>query len=549
MNISAERDMHIHDGNFYSVGRDMITQILPNSFGATIIYFIDESSIILNSFALDLTIALNPVLDAGHNRKGRIAGCMDGTRKEIIALIMQWIDGGNDCPVCWLNGPAGYGKSAIAQTLASRCAARNQLGASFFFLRGTGDRSKFIRFISTLAHQLASQALPSMKPHIQSVLEKESLPFLLQQTIEYQFKRLVIDPVIAAAGLTHPIVIIIDALDECDDKTSVGEFLDAISSAIQHNLLPFRLFITSRVEEHIQQAFNLSFDNPGIYPLALQDFTADADIHSFFRSCFSAIYKEKYRFMKGVPQPWPSAAVLDRLVQNSSGSFVFASTLVDFVRQGSSPAVTLQAAVESHTGLDPLYHQIFSAAPPHEHFARTIGTIMLLVQPLSISDLGTLLGLETSSILDLLLGIQAILRIPQDDNQPITLVHTSLRDFLTTPLRSSSLYINPICHANIAADCLEAIKQPPPPQDGIFYTGGKEYASLNWCYHFLQGLIRSGGDDVFLLLPQTTLMTNLQKLAQDYWINTMILTGAAEKATNNLTLILDVLDVSIYILQ
>jgi hypothetical protein len=35
MNISAERDMHIHAGNFYSVGRDMTTQILPNSFGAT----------------------------------------------------------------------------------------------------------------------------------------------------------------------------------------------------------------------------------------------------------------------------------------------------------------------------------------------------------------------------------------------------------------------------------------------------------------------------------------------------------------------------------
>lgn len=35
--------------------------------------------------------------------------------------------------------------------------------------------------------------------------------------------------------------------------------------------------------------------------------------------------------------------------------------MVDFVGRGRDPHLTLQAALETHVGLDPLYHQIFTA--------------------------------------------------------------------------------------------------------------------------------------------------------------------------------------------
>ncbi|KAJ7243986.1 hypothetical protein C8J57DRAFT_57909 [Mycena rebaudengoi] len=40
------------------------------------------------------------------------------------------------CPVLWLYGPAGAGKSAIMRTLAEQLATSGQLGGSFFFKRG-----------------------------------------------------------------------------------------------------------------------------------------------------------------------------------------------------------------------------------------------------------------------------------------------------------------------------------------------------------------------------------------------------------------------------
>ena len=122
----------------------------------------------------DLKAALNPVPDASFNRGGRVAKCMQGTREAILAEIVQWIDRDSDHPICWLSGPAGSGKSAIAQTVAEVCEASNRLAASFFFFRGAGSRSNFTHFLPTVAYRLAF-SLPPTKLHIQSALQSDPL--------------------------------------------------------------------------------------------------------------------------------------------------------------------------------------------------------------------------------------------------------------------------------------------------------------------------------------------------------------------------------------
>jgi hypothetical protein len=197
-------------------------------------------------------------------------------------------DGGH--PICWLNGPAGYGKSAIAQAIVERYATQNRLAASFFFLRGAGSRSSIARVISTIAHQL-SVSLPAVKPFIQHVIDSERQ--ITTQSLWYQFRKLVIQPILAVCKPTHPlqnqqpdphqsraqrsygsataaatagssphlsrsipvtIIIVIDGLDECDDKDLMGEFIEIILDAFVVNRgLPFRVLITSRVEEYIRK--------------------------------------------------------------------------------------------------------------------------------------------------------------------------------------------------------------------------------------------------------------------------------------------------------
>src|SRR5262245_29244041 len=162
-----------------------------------------------------------------YNRSGPVAKCLPGTRQNIITVIKNWADEDGDHPICWLNGPAGFGKSAIAQTIAEFYAAERRLAGSFFFRRGEGPRSKIARLIPTLSHQLAL-AFPAMEPSIQFAIKKEPYIASERQSLEYQFQKLMIDPMVsasAAIGLTKP-VIVIDGLDECDDKELMEEFID-----------------------------------------------------------------------------------------------------------------------------------------------------------------------------------------------------------------------------------------------------------------------------------------------------------------------------------
>jgi hypothetical protein len=447
---------------------------------------------------------------------------MEGTRQAVIAKIVRWIDGGSDRPICWLSGPAGSGKSAIAQTVAELYTEKNQLGASFFFLRGAGHRSDFTRFLRTLVYRLACFS-PSTKRHIQDVLQND--PLIVNGSFADQFQKLMIDPL---PNFPFPLVIVIDALDECNDKESIGNFIQVLLTRFgRGDHIPYRILMTSRIEEHIRSKFEVSGSRarPVTYSLALQDYSAGADIRMYLRSRFAAIYEEKFRLMPNIRLPWPSEEDLRQLVQQSSGSFIYASTLVDFINDGSDlPHLKLRKALGAHNGLDPLYSQVFSDAPRSPHFEQVIGTIMLVTQPLSIKYLGFLLQVESGHVLLALLGIQSVLVVPEDNDQPVRLVHTSLREFLVTSSRSREWYIHPPAHhLRITINCLKAIVVEP--ENGISHVGFREYACLNWCHHLEQSLKEN---DVIDSSSGTTLASCLVDFASgflDFWINTAIWGG------------------------
>ena len=160
--------------------------------------------------------------------------------------------------------------------------------------------------------------------------------------------------------------------------------------------------------------------------------------------------------MSSILQPWPSDAILTELVNKSSGSFIFAFTLVNFVKDRSDlPHRKLEAALQGHTGLDPLYAQVLRTTPRSAHFVRTFETIMIVHKRLSVVDVAYLLQIDTGDVVHALLRVQSILIIPEDDISPILPFHTSLRDFLTMRAHSHDLFINPsVCHLSIASDCL-----------------------------------------------------------------------------------------------
>ncbi|KAF8990179.1 hypothetical protein BDQ17DRAFT_1372240, partial [Cyathus striatus] len=76
--------------------------------------------------------AVSQKLSLPHNEFRDI--CHPDTRKIVIEEIMKWINTPDpENQIMWLNGAAGVGKSAIAQTIAKD--SRNTLISSFFFSR------------------------------------------------------------------------------------------------------------------------------------------------------------------------------------------------------------------------------------------------------------------------------------------------------------------------------------------------------------------------------------------------------------------------------
>lgn len=454
---------------------------------------------------------------------------------ELISQIREWLDGhDNDkrAVVCWLNGPAGYGKSALAQTIAECYAAERRLLGSFFFLRGTGERSRMSRLIPTLAHQI-SLAVPGAKPWIESALEDEPALLGLNVSLAHRLQRLVIEPIHLntsrvsyssedVSSFVKKQIVVIDALDECDDKAEMADFIDVLLSASSGGTqLPFRILLTSRVEEHIRKKFDSS-EARFLHRLELENFDARPDIQVYFQRMFGCIYDQNWRIMQSILKPWPSARDLSALLDKAGSSFAFATTLVQCVDQDRMPHNALQKLLASGvTGLDSLYEQVLSSASQTDNLRQILGTIMVLKNNKSISFLSSLLSLHHWEVICELLGVQSIIKIPGVDNEPIMLYHTSLRDFLTIKSRSKQYFVDPpLQHLHLAIHCLKHLVEYPSKD---FFEGDvAEYACFNWPHHLLLGFQRQELNvEETIMTSFITLIKQLLTFQGRTWYNTM----------------------------
>ena len=96
-------------------------------------------------------------------------------------------------------------------------------------------------------------------------------------------------------------IIIIDVLDECDNKEFMKKFIEAIIYALQVNYsLPINVLITSRVEKHIRELLQFFMACLTICHLFLSEFNARANIYIFLQSSLSEIYNKKCCVMLNV---------------------------------------------------------------------------------------------------------------------------------------------------------------------------------------------------------------------------------------------------------
>ena len=468
------------------------------------------------------------VPDAGCNRDGLRHRCLPGTREDILSAIMDWSEGRDYPPICWLNGPAGFGKSAIMQTVAERFKGKGDLAASFFFLRGAGMRSTFKRFITTIAYQI-SLSIPTSQPFIQRALQQD--PTIPSHSMEDQLRELVVEPLGHIAPGTKPFVVVVDALDECDDRELVREFISLLAETCGGH--PLRFLLASRAEDYIRQGFASDTALSATYILELEKFDASSDITAFLQSKFHEIRRLRPRLFQEMQGEWPPFKQLTALAKKSEGLFIFAATVVSFVTGGKgSPQEKLNQVLDSHLGLDPLYEQVLSNAHRDDVFHKVLSTIIYIRRQLSITDLTHLLDLTSEAVVDRLIEVQSIIKIPADNRGSVQLNHASFRDFLVDKSRSKDYYLPSSWETFIVIRSMtimvKVLKRDEWPNGGA-----EEYACDYWCTH-LDGAIRGcmSEDLARDMLGILQMFTRCDAL--EVWINIVIRNNNIDRTLQHL---------------
>ena len=377
---------------------------------------------------------------------------------------MAWIESNDhEHKLLWLDGVAGVGKSAIAQTIAELCAAKGNLGASFFFNRGKIDSNDVTKLFPTLACQLAS-SLAAPKEAIDAAIGSD--PSILTKGLDLQFQRLIIEPLSTVVTFA-PMVLIIDGLDECQDndgQLTVLHLFQRLLFTPSQMSCPLRILISSRRELLIQNAFERF--HPSLFScITVDELDVNDDIRTYLRHGFDMIMQTREElFPSNFQRPWPQEAAMDELVRRSSGLFIFAATVLRFVDdKHAHPIKNLEAILlgtnhsSAYAPIDRLYHQILRASSHPERLIPILGSILALPPTCHIAQqmivIEGVLGLHPGDITLSLRALHSILNIPVglDGEDSIRIVHPSFRDFLSDRNRSAGVsLVRHYAHTSVA---------------------------------------------------------------------------------------------------
>jgi len=409
---------------------------------------------------------------AGHHFGNR-QGCLGGTRVDILQHLEKWLEYEQGQHVFWLNGLAGTGKSTIAQTFAEFTFAEGKLSASFFCSRDFEDRSNLQVIFPTLAFQLAYQ-YPLFRKKLLQVLRAN--PEIEHGSLCSQLEMLIIGPFQA---IQTPTLIIIDALDECQDKEPASALLSVLARYVDEIPL-VKFFITGRPEPRIRSGFRLELLRPHTEVLRLHDIKPDLvdnDIKLFLKIGLTEVVKN--RSGCNITEDWPSPQDIGALCKKAAGLFIYASTIIKFVASQLHPPNERLALIlslpqdtshEGRLGVDLLYTQVLEQAF-HDvdqdfcsHLRSVVGAIVLIFHPLSIETLSDLLGNcgTPSGMCNALRTLHSLLLIPYSTEDPVRIFHKSFPDFLTDPKRctDNKFFIDPLIHhREILLSCLRLMQE------------------------------------------------------------------------------------------
>jgi len=263
----------------------------------------------------------------------------------------------------------------------------------------------------------------------------------------------------------YPRLIAIDGLDECSEKSVQCDILRIIGDAVQNLNFPIRFLIASRPESHIVQAIeNLQSNSPVLRVDLKEDALARLDMKLYFVTNFGEIR----RLHTELPEGWPGDTTIWQLVDNASGQFIYASTVVAYIKSPyHRPEDRLRVILllslpptneKPFARIDCLYLLIIRSA---EHLETILQILGLLIatraagvedgeESLGPTDLEAALDLQRGDVRRSLTDMHSLIDIREEEGY-IRILHTSLSDFLLDASRSMELFIDvKVSHLELA---------------------------------------------------------------------------------------------------
>ncbi|KAF9479883.1 hypothetical protein BDN70DRAFT_662104 [Pholiota conissans] len=393
---------------------------------------------------------------AFHNSAQRVdpPKCHPHTREAVLRHIMQWIQTSENREswILWLNGAAGAGKSAIAQTIAEMCVREGIQLASFFFSRTDPTRNTQKSLMATISYQIA-QSLPFTRDLITQAIEND--PLIFQRSLEVQLEHLIasplrqlreVDPRIISSA--SPFVIIIDGVDECHRRAAQIDIITTISKALRAHATPAIFLLASRNESHLIMTFNSRTTMDLLIRVALDDdYLSDDDISLYLNENFAQI-KETHPLRHLIPDEWPPTELVKELVDKSSGQFIYASVVTKYVSAPNSHPVQRLEVIRGlrptsvdtpFAQLDALYQHIFSSISNID-ITLSILAYSILMRHTDIATITKFFDMPIGTVEAGLVDLSSVIACK---GGYVIYLHASLPDFLLDESRSQQFYVSP----------------------------------------------------------------------------------------------------------
>ncbi|KAF8340271.1 uncharacterized protein EI90DRAFT_2043378 [Cantharellus anzutake] len=410
--------------------------------------------------------------------------CLEGTRVDLTERIMTWCrnTGESENRLMLLTAVAGAGKTSITLTIAERCASEEDVTLLLHFFFKAGERSRPDSLFSGMARALVDHD-PVYRTFIISALRKD--PSLSTALLAKQFEDLVASPLRhKPPSPDRPMVVIIDALDECD-KEAFELLAEILREGVPRLPSSIKFFITSRQFDLVNRY--LSSDCP------IDRLTIDLSDGTNLKDCTTYIHSQLQVLKKVHPDVRHNLQDEDKKVQEISeqanGLFVWISTIFRYMRTANKdPMRTLEGLLDTGAKrskvpaegmMDRLYTSILKKCDwEDEEFAYDypimMGAIFIAQKPLSVVAWDAILSpFLKSSVRYVLAELAPLLSAVGDHHVLVRVLHQSFRDFIVDRMDPKS--INPSCgpvdvwteNAKVALRCTEILIQDLSSVEGL----------------------------------------------------------------------------------